>query len=317
MGTIDKPLLSSYELIKKMKDKGITFNYCTEKQAQAFLENNNNYFRISAYRKNYDKYPAGKNKGKYRYLDFSYLQELSTIDMHMRFLIIKMCLDIEHCLKLDLLRKAEQIKDDGFDSINTFFQDKASQNFKNSIYYKRRSPYCSDLLNHNFIFDENKGTIKEYKEFRIWALLEVMTFGDLIHFCNFYHSHNNIENKYKACINSVKSIRNACAHNNCILANLNKNDECKANRLVSDFVSHIDTIRRDLRKSQLKIFSIYEITNLIYVYKELVSDKLKEYRFKELKDFVNGRMISKKDFFNNQEKIKASYKFVKRIVDSL
>ena len=33
-----------------------------------------------------------------------------------------MCLDIEHYLKIDLLAKAESVNDDGYESIDKFFQ---------------------------------------------------------------------------------------------------------------------------------------------------------------------------------------------------
>ena len=69
-------------------------------------------------------------------MDFQYLRELSTIDMHLRFLIIKMCLDIEHYLKIDLLAKAESVNDDGYESIDKFFSDSKYQYIKKNIYLK-------------------------------------------------------------------------------------------------------------------------------------------------------------------------------------
>ena len=100
----DKPMLMSYELVNKMKnEKGIRFEIVSEDYAAFYLENINNYMRTTAYRKNYQQYLNGKNKGKYIDLDFAYLKELSTIDMHFRFLVTKMCLDIEHALKVQIL----------------------------------------------------------------------------------------------------------------------------------------------------------------------------------------------------------------------
>ena len=54
-------------------------------------------------------------------LDFAYLQESSTIDMHFRFIISKMCLDIEHDLKVKILRDIELNPScDGYDISRTF-----------------------------------------------------------------------------------------------------------------------------------------------------------------------------------------------------
>ena len=74
------------------------------KKEETDLTNVNNYLRTASYRKNYQKYRNGIHKGKYIDLDFSYLQELSTTDMHFRFIVSKMCLDIEHDLKVKMLK---------------------------------------------------------------------------------------------------------------------------------------------------------------------------------------------------------------------
>ena len=81
-----KVLLSVDELVEHMKCKGITFNVVSEEDAKIFLSNNNYYMKLAAYRANYDK---RKNNGEYINLDFAYLQELSTIDMHLRHLILQ------------------------------------------------------------------------------------------------------------------------------------------------------------------------------------------------------------------------------------
>ena len=75
-----KPMLSTKELIEHMKEKGITFRETSEKEAMDFLENNNYYMKLAAYRANYEKCAEGKRKGMYQNLDFAYLQELSRLD---------------------------------------------------------------------------------------------------------------------------------------------------------------------------------------------------------------------------------------------
>ena len=93
--------MTSESLVAKMRDeKGITFKYVTEEKAEAYLTDINNYLRTAAYRQNYSKYTRGVNTGKYINLDFTYLQEMSTVDMHFRFLINRMCLDNHHSLEL-------------------------------------------------------------------------------------------------------------------------------------------------------------------------------------------------------------------------
>ena len=48
-----KPKQTSSELILKMKEKGITFQWVDEEKAEEYLTERNNYFRTACYRKNY------------------------------------------------------------------------------------------------------------------------------------------------------------------------------------------------------------------------------------------------------------------------
>ena len=77
-----KPLLTTEQLISHMRSKGITFNTISEDDAKVFLQKNNYYMKLASYRANYPKYLTGSKIGQYINLDFAYLKELSTIDMH-------------------------------------------------------------------------------------------------------------------------------------------------------------------------------------------------------------------------------------------
>ena len=72
-----KPMLSVDGLIAHSKEKGITFEIISEDEAKEYLGRNNNYFKLSSYRKNYTKFPSGPRKDQYRDLDFAYLIELA------------------------------------------------------------------------------------------------------------------------------------------------------------------------------------------------------------------------------------------------
>lgn len=314
---VEKPLLTIEAQIEKLKEKGVTFNFCSIEDAKEFLKNHNNYFRITSYRKNYDKFPRGENEGKYRYLDFQYLQELSTIDMHLRYMIIKMCLDIEHCLKLDLLRKAEEKYDDGFCCVDAFFKEEGNERIKQDIYYKRNSNYCNDLIKSYFVFDEEKQTISDYSKCRLWVLLEVLTFGQFVNFYNYFHNYYGIRNKYSGNINTVKSLRNACAHNNCILANLRPDNSCLPDANITKFVSKNTEIGREAREKNLSKRTLFEMVTLLFVYDSFVSNDLKKHRIQELKELVDIRMKKHSEYFSNQQMLIASYDFLKKVIDIL
>lgn len=316
MCTVEKPLLTIDEQIEKMLQKGITIKYCSKDDAKQFLTEKNNYFRLMAYRQIYDKNPVGDNIGKYRGLDFQYLKELSAIDMHFRFLIIKMCLDIEHYLKIDLLNKAEKRGDNGYEGVDLFFQNTQAERIKHNIYGKRFSPYCSDLINYCFEFDEDNNSISSYEKCRIWDLLECLTFGEFLTFYEFYHQQYKIHNKYIKIINSVKSLRNACAHNNCVLSKL-RDKNCRPCCEIAKFVSNINGIGTNTRKTQLSRRVVYETVCLIYIYKNLVPNGLRSHRITELKELFTGRMKRHSKYFSSQQTIQATYKFIKKILDTV
>lgn len=315
--------MTGIELINKMKnDKGITFSIMPEEKAVEYLNKHNNYFRIASYRKNYDKYLLGNNIGKYVNLDFAYLSELSTIDMHLRFLIIKMCLDIEHSLKVKLLTDiTDNNNEDGYEIVKNFLSK--NKWITDDIFRKRYSTYVGDLINKYFSFDthtSNKNnTIYDNIDIRcpVWAFMEIIGFGEFVKFYDFYYTFYNYDNVIPTgVLNTVKSIRNACAHNNCVIHNLRKGST-KPTMAISNFISKIDTITKSERKEKLKIRPLFEITSLIYVYNNIVFEPVKKHRLKELSDFVNGRMIKHKEYFENQQIIKASYNFLKKVVDFL
>ncbi len=70
-----------------------------ETAAKDYLVQHNNYFKLTAYRKNYDKHSAGENSDKYINLEFAYLVDIAVIDMYLRYRIVHMALDIEHHTK--------------------------------------------------------------------------------------------------------------------------------------------------------------------------------------------------------------------------
>ena len=98
-----KPILNSQEQIDHLINKGVVFDLISTEEAKLYLDKNNNYFKLRAYRKNFPKHPDGSNKDKYINLDFAMLKDLAIIDMRLRYVLLHMALDIEHFSKVKLL----------------------------------------------------------------------------------------------------------------------------------------------------------------------------------------------------------------------
>ena len=62
---------------------------------------------------------------------------------------------------------------------------------------------------------------------------------------------------------------------------------------------------------------VYELTALVYLYSKTTFEPVKKYRLFELNDLVNKRMVEHKEYFRNQDIIKSSYTFFKKVVDFL
>lgn len=320
---IKKPKQDSRQLITKMKiDKGIRFKYTSETEAMEYLADINNYLRTAAYRKNYQKYTNGINRGKYIHLDFAYLQELSTLDMHFRFLISKMCSDIEHDLKVKMLKAIENDPStDGYDIVHSFLTENAY--ILGKLEANSASPFTSDLVHKYFSVrrvwntakEKNENKIVAYNDCPVWVLVETLTFGDFIKLYDFYYSTRNFPKISTPIMNLVKSLRNAAAHNNCIFANL-AHGTSHAPREISQAIARINLINSNQRQKKLSCRPMLEFVCLLYVYKLVVSNKVKYHRINELKELFFKRMPQKKDFFKDNELITSNYNFACKVISA-
>lgn len=294
-----KVLKTSDELIAHMKIKGIKFDIVNEEDAQIFLQNNNYYMKLASYRANYDK---RKSNGEYINLDFAYLQELSTIDMHLRYLILQMCLDVEHALKTRLLKDIEDnTEEDGYDIIRRFITkyERSCQN----IQKHKSSEYCRELIE------------KYYPYFPVWVFVELISFGDMVKLYEYYIERYPRRLKDSELLYAVRDLRNAAAHSNCLINKLQKGANKPSVKIVK-FISGIDGIGESMRTNKLSNKFLYDFISLLYVYNEFVNaNVVKRKRFGQIQKFVDGRAIKNKEYFDKNECVKTAYSFVKKVVD--
>lgn len=310
-----KPLLTTEQLIEHMKAKGITFNIISENEAKSFLQENNYYMKLASYRENYSKYTSGSKTGQYINLDFAYLKELSTIDMHLRYLIMQMCLDLEHALKVSLLAHVENNpSEDGYELIRRFIGYTNNKGLAQNEYILKKirghksSDYCRDLIE------------KYYPYFPVWVFVELISFGDLAYLIAFYdelYSVSIVNNKF---LNTVRDIRNAAAHSNCLINKLFEplNPTQQIDSKISNYVKNVPGVSQAVRTKNLNYRVVYNFITLLYVYDSVISNGVaKQRRYNDLKTFFNNRMVAHKDYFCSNNKITGVYRFVKKVVDNL
>ena len=320
-----KPKLTSSQLVQKMKaDKGITFNLVSEANAQKYLFNENNYLRTASYRKNYQKYLNGQNKGKYISLDFGCLKKLAEIDSLLRAELSAACFDLEHDLKIRLLKDSEKNpKDDGYKIVDNFL--KANPYVVEKLESSCTSPFTTNLLNKYFTVSNVYNAQKHRNEYKItafddcpvWVFLELITFGDFIKFNEFYYRVMKIKELLGVpVLKMLKNLRNACAHNNCLIADLQIGTTFIPGEL-GNFLSTISTIGKNQRKKKMSCLPVLEFVSVIYSLKEIAAKtELSKHR-RKLKKLFEKRMVKHKDYFKGNDIIKSNYDFALKVLQAL
>lgn len=305
-----KQILSEYELVEHMKEKGIKFSIIKENEATNFLKHRNYYFKLAAYRCLYPKVNSGQRRGQYQNLDFANLVELSIIDMHIRYLIMEMSLDIEHAIKVRLVDSVTSNQnEDGYEIFRRYLSQE-DENFYILKQIKRHKSgeYCKNLIS------------KYYPFFPIWVLVELISFGDLLHVCYFYEKQYNCHiipgNKL---MNNVRDLRNAAAHSNCLLNQINHlmDSSKQPSSIITNFVKNMDIVSSSCRSKNLHRNFLYDVVTLLYVYDKLMPKVSKCKRFEQLVQFLHGRAQRHVDYFSSNTKIVGAYDFLTKVIDKL
>jgi len=297
-----------------MVRKGIKFEKIREAEAKKFLKKNNYYFKLKAYARNYSMYQDKERKGRYIDLEFADLVELSTLDMRFRKLIISLSLDIEHFLKVQLLADlGENEEEDGHNIVGKFFELNPQVASEIEEKAKRRSA-CSDLIKTH----TDKDGI-----YAAWELVEVLSFGRFINFYELYYSTYKSKNEFSGSLWSVKFLRNAAAHNNCLLNSLKLPytvNISKSKKIMSQ-IAKINDIAESDRKKYMGNPVIHDFITLLYVFLRVSEGSgVKKTGMDAINNLFNERMLYNKDFFLGSEERKGnativnSYKFVKRVI---
>lgn len=300
------PKLTIEEQIAHMRDdRGVKFNIMSEEAAANFLHYNSYYFKIKAFRKNYSKYNSGPKCGQYYNLEFAYLRELSIIDMHLREIILAMVIDIEHYLKVRLLRDISVCpQEDGYSIISTFFANHPG--VEERIQEKGENSYCAALIH------------RHSGHFAVWSIVEVLSFGDLLNLCDLFYNGWSGERIDIGNYRIVKFLRNAAAHNNCLINNLadNKGNGFTQNRTANRMLAQIDGVSASTRSKKMGNRFVHDFVVMLCCYDEIVSSRdVKRHKMQRLKDFVDVRCMRNREWFRDNALICSNYNFMKKVVD--
>lgn len=304
-----KKKLTINEQIEHMKDKGIKFEIISIEDARKYLSQSNYYFKLKSYAKNFNKYSSTEKNGQYLHLDFAYIKELSILDMYLRKLILKMSLDIEHFLKTKMLYDLSNNElEDGYNIVKKYLDFDYMR--EKRLYDKIGNSASSDM-----IVKIRNGE----EEFALWNIVEAMSFGDFIDIYQLYYSEYPTKN-YGSYLWSIKFLRNAAAHNNCLLNSLKHpyNINIHKTKEIMTYLSKIKSISSGVKSKWMQNPLVHDFVVLLFVYFDLIESKnIRNNGKMELEWLFKERMLRNKEYFSYNDTIKESYHYVTRVIQYL
>lgn len=306
-----KEKLTIPEQVQYMKNHcGIAFEISSEEDAEKFLSESTYFFKVKAFAKDYQK---DRFTGKYVDLDFAYLRELSLLDAYLRKDIVSIAVDVEHFLKTSLIKAiSENPQEDGYSLMDIYFQDHPE--VQEEIRYKSQNSYCHDLVKK-----------MDTEGYAVWNAVEVMSFGQLASLYKLYSIRNNgWNNRICNLLVPAKSIRNAAAHNNCILNSLQKPYSAPTlspniTKQIESYVSQIPSLKKSKsRKTKLLNPVIHDFLALLFLFDKIcTSEMTKYYTYKHLHNRFHNTFARNPSFFEKNATIVSTYEFLVKVVDFL
>lgn len=292
-------MMNTSELISHMKQKGIKFNLTSESDTKEMLNKVNYYFKLTSYRSNFPK----DENGKYQNLDFAFLTDIASVDMQLRDYLLDLSLDIEHGIKVSLLDLiANDPKEDGYSIVQDFRSLHPNQ-YEQTLEYLGKNRYLQDMYK------------KHHDHIAVWVFLEVMTFGVLSMFVDFYVDRTHIKRvkSIKNYLKYTKNIRNACAHSNPLLVNLFSDKEF-LRRPSAPVKTAAHKIK--ISDSYLQDIKINDLVSLFYLHRFFQSNKMSEHRLRQGTRLIK-RFHRHEDWYADNSQLNTFFNILNRLIDYL
>lgn len=299
------PKLSIPQQIEHMKKKGISFELYKETAARSFLAEHNYYFKLKAYAHNFDRYKDPEKNNRYINLDFAHLVDLSKIDAEFRRIILSMCLDLEHYLKVRMLNHCTMIDEDGYEIVNRLFEMRP--NLKDEIERKINTSTCHQIV------------ARRKDAWAIWSIVELISFGTFIDLYNIFYSDNKFDDDCRDYLYAIKMIRNAAAHNNCLLNQMRApySRIIRPSYELRNTINRISSHKADSVNQQLQNPTTHDFLALLIVYSKIVPEASRTKGLEAVRALFNERMLEHKEYYAKQQGLINTYRFVAEILNKL
>ena len=292
------------DLIDSLESRGIKFDIKNKEESRLLLEELNYYYKVTVYKRNFKK----DGNGKYIDLDFSYLGELASVDMQLRYLLTSFTLDIEHSLKTLLMKEVTENEDtDGYDVIEGFIQ--STENSTNPMSKEKLFEKANNTGSYQYNLYE---THKDCPP--IWAAIEVMSFGDFARLIKYYYkrfpnSEVDIHPLYGLMM-GVKRIRNCCAHNNPFLFDLSRGELNSVNRYLKEY-----TEAAKIGKLYYKCPKVHDVLCVLFMHDKYVKGiGSRHYRLLDFSSLIE-RSLERFDYLESNNDIIQFFNVLKLMID--
>lgn len=154
---------------------------------------------------------------------------------------------------------------------------------------------------------------KHQQTLSIWVLFEILSFGEFGQFVEFYYTRVNFNKSKYAVPNQLfkyaKNVRNAAAHNNPLILNLNKGETIKVPNEVAKLARSIGLENSFSNKQRM-----IDILSLLHLHSRFCSSGIKNKFHEELTDFCN-RCLENKEYYKESKPLKDYYNTLLKIVE--
>lgn len=305
-----KPKLEPDRQIAYLKEKGVSFTITSEAEALRYLAEKNTYFKLTSYRKLFPIRRGGPHDGEYAGLEFAYLQDLASIDQHMRYAFLPMTLDIEHFAKVKVVNRVGVLEDeDGYSIVRDYLASLPASERKRR--YRELDMARFDSCNARLVE-------KYHSDMPVWVFLELVSFGTLIDsylFCaNRWNDMTMKEEHYL--LRQVKSLRNSAAHSSNMLLGLGEKETPLAtSKMVSEALSQIGLGKR-ARTSKMSNPRLQQIASFLFAYRCFVVGVTSKNNAKGSLDRLTAKINEHGSYYKNNDTIRSSFDFLKTLLDA-
>ncbi len=312
-----RPLLHIDEQLDHLAGKGISFDLCSREAAAKYLRTGNNLFRTSAYRKLFPLQDQGKRTGEYLGLDFEHLRALSSLDRKLRQCFLSITIDVEHFARIKLLNACEEHGEDGhavveeyLSAMNHKLRNHVTGNMEGrSKKGEKFDEYSGDLIAHYL----NKGM-------PVWVFLEIVEFGvfnSFYLFCADRWEDKDMRQEHYV-LRSCQALRNACAHNSCVLNGVSRAGEetgTDINELITDSLNEHGLKRTKTRRARLNNLRTVQMASALYASERLCTREETRARHAAMLADLREAWRDVEGLFKKNNVITSFFDFFFKIVD--